>query len=104
MLFASGRYSRSICTILAFLAAAPTAFAGKEFSPGPHDQVAPDQLLVGLQLGADINQILRLLAPQVAATALAGSRNVYLLKLPPGIQAFLSSALAAHPLVNYVEP
>jgi uncharacterized repeat protein (TIGR01451 family) len=66
--------------------------------------VVPDQLLVGLQLGADIQQILNAILPQAAASAIGKKQNTYLITLPPGLQALASKALAAHPLVNYVEP
>ena len=86
------------------LATGRCLFAGKEFLVGPRDQVVSGQLLVGLQLGADIDQILTAVAPQAAATLISRERNTYLLNLPPGLQAIASQLLAAHPLVNYVEP
>jgi thermitase len=79
-------------------------FAGKEYLAGPGEKTAPDQLLVGLQPGADINRVLGSIAPRALARTISRERNTYLLRLPPGIQASASKLLAAHPLVNYVEP
>src|SRR5580704_4594398 len=98
------RRSRSLIALLFVLASGPCLFAGKEFLAGLHEQVVPGQLLVGLQPGADIMQIVAALAPQATATVISGARNTYLLTLPAGIQAAVSHLLAAHPLVNYVEP
>ena len=99
-----GRYRNPRIALLLLLAAAQGAFAGKEFLAGAHEQVVPDQLLVGLQLGADIQQILNALVPQATASVIGKKQNTYLITLPPGMQALVSKALAAHPLVNYVEP
>ncbi|HEX3745446.1 MAG TPA: S8 family serine peptidase, partial [Bryobacteraceae bacterium] len=60
--------------------------------------------MVGLELGGDISQILNALVPQAAATLINRQNNTYLLNLPPGIQSIASKLLAAHPMVNYVEP
>lgn len=98
-----GRHSKPLLALFV-LASGPCLFAGKEFLAGPREQVVPGQLLVGLQPGADINQIVRTLAPQAAVRLLGSRLNAYLLTLPPGIQAAVSKRLAAHPLVNYVEP
>jgi len=96
--------SKSLVPAALLLAFGHTLFAGKEFLPGPHDQVVAGQLLIGLLPGADINQILGVAAPQAAATRVGRLGNTYLLRLPEGIQAMASKALAAHPLVRYVEP
>src|ERR1700722_12048903 len=99
-----GFRSKSLVALLFFLGFGCPLFGGKEFLAAPRDQVAPNQLWVGLKLGADINQILSALAPQAAASIVNATQNTYLLNLPPGIQAAVSKLLAAHPLVNYVEP
>jgi thermitase len=79
-------------------------FAGKEFLAGPGETVVADQLLIGLQPGADIQAILASLAPRALVSLVSRDRNTYLLRLPPGVQASTSKLLAAHPWVNYVEP
>jgi thermitase len=99
-----GRPRKPRIAFLLLLAAGQCAFAGKEFLAGAHEQVVPDQLLVGLQPGADIQQILNALLPQAAARLVGNKQNTYLITLPPGIQALASKVLAAHPLVSYVEP
>ncbi len=86
------------------LAASPCLFAGKEYLAGPNEQVAADQLLVGLRPGADVNQIVGALAPRASIATVSRFRNTYLLRLPAGSQASVSKLLAAHPMVNYVEP
>jgi hypothetical protein len=90
--------------LLIGLTASRCLFAGKEFLAGPREEVVADQLVVRLQLGADINQILAALVPQALASLVSRDRNTYLLQLPAGIQAVASKLLAAHPLVQYVEP
>jgi thermitase len=90
--------------LLIGLVICPCLFAGKEYLAGPGEKTAPDQLLVGLQPGADINRVLGSIAPLALARTISRERNIYLLRLPPGIQASTSKLLAAHPLVNYVEP
>jgi uncharacterized repeat protein (TIGR01451 family) len=104
MPLACGRYRKARIALVLLLAAGQCAFAGKEFLAGPHEQVVAGQLLVGLQVGADIQQILNAILPQAAASLIGKGQNTYLLTLPPGIQALASKVLAAHPLVNYVEP
>jgi uncharacterized repeat protein (TIGR01451 family) len=99
-----GRHRGVPLALLIGLAMSPCLFAGKEFLAGPGEQVAPNQLVVGLRAGADINQIVAALVPQALASPAGSHLNTYLLQLPPGIQAAASKLLAAHPLVNFVEP
>ena len=103
MMLIFGRRKPLVASVL-LLAACGYSFAGKEFLAGPREQIVPNQLLVGLQPGADINQIVGALAPQAVATLISSQQNTYLLKLPPGTQAVVSQLLAANPMVNYVEP
>lgn len=98
------RRGRRLLAWLLVLAAVPRAYAGKEFLAGAHEQVQPDQLLVRLKPGGIISQILSAIAPQAVSTALGSNSNVFLLELPPGVQTTVSKLLAAHPLVDYVEP
>jgi len=90
--------------LLVGLSAGRCLFGGKEFLAGPGQQVVPDQLIVGLQPGADINQIIASAVPQAVAKVVGSHWNTYLLNLPPGFQATVSKLLAASPLVKYVEP
>jgi thermitase len=98
------RHTRALIGLLIALASCSCLFAGKEFLAGPGEKVAPDQLLIGLQPGADIQAIQASLAPRALVSLVSRARNTYLLHLPPGEQASTSKLLAAHPLVNYVEP
>ena len=98
------RHRRLPIILLIGLTASRCLFAGKEFLASPREEVVADQLVVGLQFGADINQILAALVPQALASLVSRERNTYLLQLPPGIQAVASKLLAVHPLVQYVEP
>src|SRR5271157_2106481 len=104
MLSVFSRQSRPRIALVIGLAISPCLFAGREFLAGPGERVAPDQLVVGLQSGADIKQILASVAPRTRASFVSRNGNIYLLRLPPGIQAATSKLLAAHPLVNFVEP
>ena len=90
----------SLITVLA----AHCLRAGKEFTAGPGESVVPDQLIVKLHSGANINQVVSLVVPQAVANLVSSHLNSYLLQLPPGIQSLVSKALAASPLVDYVEP
>ena len=103
--FGSAARSRGLLVaLLVVLSAGQCLFAGKEFLAGPGEQVVPNQLIVGLKLGADINQIIASLVPQAAASLVSSHWNTHLLNLPPGIQTSVSRLLAASPLVQYVEP
>jgi uncharacterized repeat protein (TIGR01451 family) len=104
MVLVFGRYSKPLIALVFVLATGRCLFAGKEFLAGTREQIVAGQLLVGLQPGADINQILSALVPQATASLISRERNTYMLNLPPGIQAAASHLLAAHPLVKYVEP
>jgi thermitase len=90
--------------LLLTLSAAPCLWAGKEFTAGPGESALPDQLIVKLHSGANINQLLASVVPQAFANLVSSQFNAYVLQLPPGIQNLISKALAASPLVDYVEP
>ena len=90
--------------LLLTLSAAPCLWAGKEFTAGPGESTLPDQLIVKLHSGANINQLLASVVPQAFANLVSSQFNAYVLQLPPGIQSLISKALAASPLVDYVEP
>jgi thermitase len=98
------RHNRALIGLAIALTSCSGLFAGKEFLAGPGEIVAADQLLIGLQPGADIQAILASLAPRALVSLVSRERNTYLLRLPPGEQASTSKLLAAHSLVNYVEP
>ena len=78
MPLACGRYRKARIALVLLLAAGQCAFAGKEFLAGPHEQVVAGQLLVGLQVGADIQQILNAILPQAAASLIGKGQNTYL--------------------------
>jgi len=96
------RFTRLIALMI--LVATPCLWAGKEFTANPGETVVADQLIVKLQAGANINQILSLITPLPVANLISSRFNSYLLQLPPGIQSIVSKLLAASPLVSYVEP
>src|ERR1017187_9538893 len=103
--FGSAARSRGLLVaLLVVLSAGQCLFAGKEFLAGPGEQVVPNQLIVGLQLGADINQIIASLVPQAAASLVSSHWNTHLLNLPPGIQTSVSRPRAPPALGQYVEP
>jgi thermitase len=101
---AFNRHIGQLTGLLIALSSCSCLFAGKEFLAGPGEKVVADQLLIGLQPGADIQAILASQAPRVLASLISRENNSYLLRLPPGVQATTSKLLAAHSLVNYVEP
>ena len=59
-----GRQPLPVIRLLIGLAVCPCLFAGKEYLAGPGEKIAPDELLVGLQPGADINRVLGSIAPR----------------------------------------
>jgi uncharacterized repeat protein (TIGR01451 family) len=99
-----GRHSRSLIAFLMVSAAGPCSFAGKEYLAKAGEPVAPNQLVVGLETGASIQQIVAAVAPHAVVSLVSSVRNTYLLSLSPGIQAAVSTLLAAQPLVQFVEP
>src|ERR1035441_7689623 len=99
-----GSRRRFLVAMLVLLAAGKCLFAGQEFLAGPGEQTVADQLIVRLQLGADINQIVASLLPQAVASLVSSHGNTSLRRRPRGTQAPASKLLAAHPLVQYVEP
>ena len=98
------KHSKLLIALLVSLLVSPALWAGKEFTAGANETVVPNQLIVKLQSGANINQILASVVPQGVANLLSSRLNSYLLQLPPGIQSIISKALAALPNVDYVEP
>src|SRR5271157_4499692 len=87
--------------MLVLLSAGQCLFAGTEFLAAAGEPVVPNQLIVGLQLGADVSQIVSSLVPQAAASLVSVKWNTYLFSLPSGIQASVSRLLAASPLVRF---
>ena len=98
-----GRSNLPVAFVL-LLAASQCSFAGKQFLAGPRERVVPDQLLVGLHAGANINQVISALPSHSVIAVAGGLRNAYRLKLKPGTEAAVSQLLAADLAVNYVEP
>src|ERR1039458_6208996 len=90
--------NRPLIALLFVLAFSSSLFAGKEFLAGPKEQVAPDELLVGLRPGADLKSLVAALAPHAVAGIVSSRRNTYLLRVPTGTRAAVSRLLAAHPL------
>ena len=101
---AFNRHTRALIGFLMALTSCPCVFAGKEFLAGRGEKIVPDQLLIALQPGADIDAILGSLAPRAIVSLVSRERNTYLVHFPPGLQASASKLLAAYPGVTYVEP
>ena len=82
----------------------PSLVAQTEFLAGTGEQFLPDQLIVRLQPGANIGQLISGVTPQAVPNLLSSNLNIYLFKLPAGTQAAVSKLLASSPLVQFVEP
>ena len=93
---------RAIAAAL-LLGAAVSAWAGKEFPQQAGEQVVPNQLLVKLKNGVLPASVIPLFLSSAQIQQLRLS-NHYLVRVPGGIPAAVSAALAAHPLVDMVEP
>src|SRR5260370_19788180 len=89
--------------ILFLSVVAPILRAGTEYPAKPGEQVVPNQLLVKLKSGALPASVIPgfLQNAQIHALNLPDS---YLVVAPGGIAAGISTLMAAHPLVDFVEP
>src|SRR5947209_729448 len=82
---------------------APPLRAGKEFTPQPGEQVVPGQLIVKLKAGAVPAAVISRFFPGAAIRSL-NLQNYYVVTVPAGLPPGASTALAAHGLVDTVEP
>src|SRR4051794_28865397 len=96
----------AIATLLLFWIGAPRLWGGKEFPQNPGEQAVPNQLIVKLLSG-----VTAATAASVISSFLPGAqisnlvlKDHYLVRLPSGIPPGISTALAAHFRVDYVEP
>lgn len=79
-------------------------WAGRQFQAGPGEQTVPDQLIIRLNAGGSIANVLKAIAPSATYSAIHQGSNLFTLQLPPGLATALAAVLAAHPQVAYVEP
>src|SRR2546421_10429514 len=86
---------RSVFLLLLAFSSGWGLWAGKEFVAGPGEETVPDELIVRLRAGADLNSVLASLSFPVTGHRITAHANVHRLKLPPGLQKVLSHQLAA---------
>ncbi len=94
-----------IASKLAWLAAvAATVWAGQEIKEGPGETVVPDEIVLRLKPGANLTGVLRSL--NISATTVASGTRlpVQVIRVPAGLRQTLSTILADHPQIEYVEP
>src|SRR6476661_4507811 len=89
--------------ILCASAAVPMLRAGTEYPLKPGEQVVPNQLLLKLKSGALPSAVIPAFLPNAQFQAL-GLLNTYIVNAPGGIPPGISALLAAHSLVDFVEP
>src|ERR1044071_3344645 len=76
--------------------------AGREFTQQPGEQVVPNQVLIRMRPGVAANLVTAFL-PNAVVSSLR-LPDTYVVRLPPGIAASAIRQLAAHLLVDFVEP
>ena len=96
-------HSRHVWTALVLCLITPGAWAGKEYAAKPGEQVVPNQLLVKLKTGASPASVINAFLQNAQMRSL-GLRDIYLVNVPGGIPPAIATLLAAHGLVDFVEP
>ena len=81
----------------------PVCWAGKQFTQQPGEQVVGNQIIVKFKAGVLPAAVLRLFVGDVQ-TATLRLPDTYVVQLPPGISTNAIAQLAAHQLVDFVEP
>ena len=94
-------FARLIAGLLLLTAA--LSAAGREFAARSNEEKVSGELIVRLKPGATADAMLASVVPGGKAQRL-GRLNLHVIKLPPGAQAGLSTRIANHPDVEYVEP
>ena len=83
--------------------AAVPVFAGREFTAGAAERTVDDELLIKLKRGANPT-VLSAIVPAAVIRLLHQELDLYQLRLPAGLLKMIAAQLAAHNLVDYVEP
>ena len=89
--------------LVVWVLALPSVWAGKEYPAQPGDRVVANELIIRLKPGTLPSAVV----PGFLANALTRAlklANVYVVQVPNGIPAGITALLAAHPLVDFVEP
>src|SRR5437870_8516807 len=94
--------SRAILGI-AVLAFSPWAWGGRENPAKPGEEIVPQQFIVKMKAGVPLASILANYMPGATLTAQRAA-DVFLVRVPAGTSDSASTQLAAHVLVDYVEP
>src|SRR5690242_4368903 len=82
---------------------ASALWAGREFKAGPGEETVADELLVRFKPGSVPASVLASVVPGARSTRL-DNLNLHWIKLPAGTAAGVSTRLASHPDVEFVEP
>jgi thermitase len=80
-----------------------TVWAGREFRANPGEEVVPNELIVKMRSGFAAASVVSGIVPG-AVTLATNVPDVHIVRLPANADSRASSALAAHGLVDYVEP
>ncbi len=88
---------------LLLLSVASALWAGKEYPQQPGEQVVPNQLIIKMNSGVLPASVVSLYLQNAVIRAL-NLPDTYVVHVPAAIAPGVSTFLAAHPLVDYVEP
>jgi subtilisin family serine protease len=89
--------------VLSLLACSGSLWAGREYTAGPGEQVVPNQLLVKFKSGTPAAGVVAAFIQNAQITAL-NLKDYYVIRVPGGLPPGLTTSLAAHALVEIVEP
>ena len=93
----------AILSILCSSAVVPALRAGTEYPAKPGERVVPNQLLLKLKSGVLPAVVIPGFLPNAQVQALK-LLDTYIVNAPGGIPPGISTLLAAHSLVDFVEP
>jgi hypothetical protein len=81
-----------------------SAWAGQEIKEGPGEIVIPDEIVIRLKPGATLAGVLGSL--NITATSVASSTTmpIQVIRVPAALRQTVSTILANHPEIEYVEP
>ncbi len=89
---------------LILVAAMVASWAGQEIKEGPGEILVADEIVIRLKPGATMTGVLRSLNITANTVASGTSLPVQVIRVPAGLRQTLSTILANHPDIEYVEP
>ena len=96
-------YTIRIRLAVVLLSSGSLLWAGREFHPRFDEELVPNEFVIQLKPGVRPIDVLPASLTGAVTAALRGS-NLHLIKVPPGTPASVISSLAAHGLVDFLEP